>query len=186
VRFSPEAAKYADATEEYQKIWLADGRRIIASMESLSGLRFTETDIQVIVFEGVSRSGRIGSPIKLRASYPAPTKKAALIHELGHRLNFQLVARPKGVDNHRILYLYLYDVWVALYGESFADAQIAVEAGHTPPIPLRWFLGYNYRSAWKWALSLSPEKRASILSDIVSAQRDCFDPASVKLDGQPK
>ena len=141
-------------------------------MESLSGLEFAETDIKVTVFEGISNSGLVGTPIKLRASYPTDSKKAALIHELGHRLNFQLVVKPKGLDNHRILYLYLYDVWVALYGSSFADEQVAVESGRTLPIPFKWFTGYDYRSAWKWALSLTPEVRAAMLSDIVKAHQN--------------
>jgi hypothetical protein len=172
VSFSPEAAKYEAATAEYQRIWSIDGSRIIATMERLSGLEFAETDIKVTVFEGISNSGLVGTPIKLRASYPTDSKKAALIHELGHRLNFQLVVRPKGLDTHRILYLYLYDVWVALYGRRFADEQVAVESGRTPPIPFKWFTGYDYRSAWTWALSLTPEVRAAMLRDIVKAQQD--------------
>jgi hypothetical protein len=32
-----------------------------------------------------------------------------------------------GLDDHRLLYLFLYDVWTDLYGRVFADRMVAIE-----------------------------------------------------------
>jgi hypothetical protein len=159
MHFTPESDKYAEATKQYQEIWNAEGSKMIGAMEIVSGLRFFETDIPVIVFEGASRSGFGDSPMKLRASYPEEVKKATLIHELGHRLNSQLKNRPKDIDEHRILFLYLYDVWTKLYGRSFADRMVEVEKKRKGI--------YDYETAWNWALSLSEEERAAKFKDVL-------------------
>ena len=99
--------------------------------------------------------------MKMRASYPADVKKATLAHELGHRMNFQLRTRPTDVDEHRILFLYLYDVWEKLYGKDFADEQVKIERGRKGL--------YDYDSAWTWALSMSKEERASRFRAVVRA-----------------
>jgi hypothetical protein len=170
VRFSPESARFDEAAKQYQAIWDVDGERIVETMERVSGLTFTETEIQAVVFEGVSHSGSADSPMKLRASYPADVKKATLVHELGHRLAFQLrfyFGTHKEPDSHRILYLYLYDAWVSLYGQNFADQQVAVEKGRTVPAAFRWFRGYDYKSAWDWALRLSSTERSLKLREVI-------------------
>ena len=84
----------------------------------------------------------------LRASYPLDTKRATLIHELGHRLQVG-VARPDE-DEHEVLFLWLYDTWVALWGREFADAQVQVERARRGPYP----------KAWDAALSLDSAARA--------------------------
>jgi hypothetical protein len=86
LNFTPESEKFNEATKQYQSIWEAEGRRMAEAMEQVSGLKFQETDIQVIVYEGVSYSGFGDRPMRLRASYPEGVKKATLVHELGHRL----------------------------------------------------------------------------------------------------
>ena len=159
MNFTPESEKFAEATKQYQEIWRNEGGKMIEAMESVSGLKFLETDIPVIVFEGASSSGYGDKPMKLRASYPEEVKKATLIHELGHRLNSQLKDRPKDIDEHRLLFLYLYDVWTKLYGKSFADRMVEVEKKRKGI--------YDYESAWNWALSLSDENRATKLKEIV-------------------
>src|SRR5687767_2155409 len=91
INFTPESEKFAAATKEYQVIWQSKGDRIIKAIEKVSGLKFKEAECETIVFEGVSRSGRPGgSPMKMRASYPPDTKKATLVHEIGHRHISQL------------------------------------------------------------------------------------------------
>ena len=170
VTFSPESARFNEAVKQYQAIWDAEGERIVETMERISGLEFTTTEIQAIVFEGVSNSGSADSPMKLRASYPADVKKATLVHELGHRLAFRLrfyFGTQKELDAHRVLYLYLYDAWVSLYGQSFADQQVAVEKGRTMPAAFRWLRGYDYKSAWDWALRLSATERSSKLREVI-------------------
>lgn len=167
--FTAEKPKFEAATADYQEIWNTDGRRIVEAMERISGLTFAETTVNATVFEGKSFSGLPWTPMKLRASYTLDSKRSALIHELGHRLNFQLPVRPVNVDNHRVLFLFLYDVWQAVYGQPFADRQVAFESRLTPPFFLRW-VGYNYRAAWKWALAMTPDARAAMFAKIVSAQ----------------
>ena len=109
VSFTPESEKHAQAAREYQDIWSGEGGRIIEAMESVSGLKFVEREVRVIVYEGVSWSGRGSSPMKLRASYPSDVKKATLIHEFGHRL-IAMIRKTKEVDEHRALFLILYDI----------------------------------------------------------------------------
>ena len=147
LNFTPESEKFNEATKQYQSIWEAEGRRMVEAMEQVSGLKFQETDIQVIVYEGVSYSGFGDRPMRLRASYPEGVKRATLVHELGHRLNTQLRSRSKELDEHRVLFLYLYDVWTRLYGKSFADEMVEVEKKRKGL--------YDYESAWVWALSLT-------------------------------
>jgi len=163
IRFSPQSEAFADATREYQNIWAAEAVRVIEVMERISRLKFRESRIQAIVFEGVSRSGSRDSPMMMRASYPADTKKATLIHELGHRHLAQLKRRPGDVDEHRVLFLILYDVWVALYGEQFANEQVDVEKKRRGL--------YDYEAAWNWALSLSKEDRGARFQDILKQNR---------------
>jgi hypothetical protein len=159
--FEPEDKRFDQAVEEYRKVWASEGKRIIDGLESVSGLRFKEKEVRAIVYEGASNSGPPNGPMKMRASYPADVKKATLAHELGHRMNFQLTTRPKDVDEHRILFLYLYDVWEKLYGKDFADEQVKIERGRKGL--------YDYDSAWTWALSMSKEERASRFRAVVRA-----------------
>jgi len=152
VSFSAETEKYGQATTEYQEIWNREGKRIIEAMERVSGVGFTERQVGAIVYEGVSWSGFGNKPMKLRASYPLDVKKATLVHELGHRLLVN-VPKTKEVDEHRVLFLVLYDIWESLYGRDFADRMVEVEKKRKGL--------YDYESAWKWALSMSKEERAA-------------------------
>ena len=159
MNFSPESDKFVDSTKQYQEIWKAEGSKMIAAMEAVSGMTFVDTEVSVIIFEGASNSGFKDKPMKLRASYPEEVKKATLIHELGHRLNVQLQKRPDNIDEHRILFLYLYEVWTKLYGQDFADRMVAVEKKRKGL--------YDYESAWNWALALTKDERAAKLKEIV-------------------
>ena len=90
-------------------------------------------------------------------------KKATLVHEHGHRLMAQLRSRPPDLDEHRVLFLFLYEVWESLWGKDFADAQVRIESGRTGM--------YDYASAWRWALSISKDERASRFATIVRTNR---------------
>jgi hypothetical protein len=148
--FVAESATFEPAAREYEQLWAAEGDRIVRAMESVSGLTFLDTAVRVIVYEGVSQSGyRNRSPMRMRASYPAETKRATLIHELGHRLQSGLFRREE--EEHGPLFLWLYDVWVELYGREFADAQVEVEKRRRGPYP----------KAWDEALALTPQERAA-------------------------
>ena len=154
ITFVPQSDSFAAAGHEYELLWAAEGDRIVREMENVSGLtfvypEFADTAITANVFEGVSNSGYRESPMRLRASYSTDTKKATLIHELGHRLQAGLFHRDE--EEHAPLFLWIYDVWVKLYGQAFADAQVAVERARRGPYP----------KAWDEALALSPNERAA-------------------------
>lgn len=152
IEFSPESGKFNQATIEYRTLWNNEGKRIVEAMEKVSGVKFGENEIRAIVYEGISSSGMGNDPMKLRASYPSDVKKATLIHELGHRL-LAHIPKTKEMDEHRVLFLVLYDIWESLEGKDFADRMVEVEKGRKGQ--------YDYESAWKWTLSLSKEERAA-------------------------
>jgi hypothetical protein len=161
------------ATDEYRRIWVAEGSRIIEAMERISTLKFPEKRVDVEIYEGTSFAGLrmnrdgvpVGTsgPIRMRASYQADVKKGSLIHELGHRMNVQLRKRPQALDDHRLLFLYLYDLYEDLYGKEFADGQVAF--GKT----LKGL--YDYEAAWNWALAMSRQERLSRFAEVLKANR---------------
>jgi hypothetical protein len=118
-------------------------------MEAASGLKFEDREVRARILEVSSSSGYKEKPMQLRASYPLDTKKATLIHELGHRLESDLFHQDE--DDHKYLFLWIYDVWVKLYGREFADAQVAVEKQR----------GRMYPAAWDFALSFTAVERAA-------------------------
>jgi hypothetical protein len=148
ITFVPQADSFAAAAREYEQLWARDGDRIARAMQAAAGLAFRDTAVTAIVYEGVSSSGYRETPMRMRASYSADTKKATLIHELGHRLQEGLFRRDE--EEHGPLFLWIYDVWVDLYGQDFADAQVAVERRRRGPYP----------AAWDAALALSRTERA--------------------------
>lgn len=161
--FTPQAPQFTQAAEEYGRLWADEGSRIIQAMERSSGLKYREDKVPAVIFEGPSSSGMGSRPMMLRASYPADVKKATLVHELGHRMNGQLRKRPKDLDEHQLLFLYLYDVWEGLYGKEFADQQVTIESGRKGL--------YDYDSAWKWALSMTKDQRAARFADVKKDNR---------------
>jgi hypothetical protein len=121
-------------------------------MERVTGLRFPPGPIEILVSEGRPMTAYDGRTIRLRASYSPAYKKATLVHELGHRLAFTL---PRaGLDDHRLLDLFLYDVWTDLYGRDFADRKVSIERR----------IGPGYDSAWTWALAMTREQRQARLA----------------------
>lgn len=165
----PEHGAIADSA---RRIWEADGQRIIGTMERSTGFRFQDRAITVILRAAPSSSGATGdptSPVRLNVRYPIPM---ILIHELGHRLNPPQDKFPpdlrtghRGLDEHKVLYLYLSDVWAELYGAEKADEWRESER--------EWAnLGADFiRTAWDWAMSLGKEGRAAKLREIVAANR---------------
>lgn len=109
--FKPESEQFIPATKEYQGIWNNEGEKILEAFKVVTGLQFQQKEIEVIVYEGVSFSGSLVEPMKLRASHSNKEKKGTLIHELGHRLIAPLHNRLPELDEHQTLDLYLYDVW---------------------------------------------------------------------------
>ncbi len=153
VRFVPVGPQYASASDEYRRVWEADGPRIAAALERAAGLAFPPGRIDAIVSEGRPMAAYDGRTVRLRASYSPAYKKATLVHELGHRLALGL-PRAAGLDDHRLLYLFLYDAWTDLYGEAFADRMARIERR----------IGPAYESAWDWALAMTREQRQARLA----------------------
>jgi hypothetical protein len=159
IDFQPESPRYAAAAEEYQAIWRAEGDRITSALEDATGLRMEPGPIRAIVYGGISNSGyRQWVPMRMRASYPPDTKRATLVHELAHRLISGYVG--KNEDDHPVIFLFVYDVWVKLWGREFADEQVEVEGQRTGR--------YDYAGAWRTALALGPEIRAQRWSDFLA------------------
>jgi hypothetical protein len=156
--FAAQDASFTGAAEAYHRLWSDEGAAIVDTWERVTGLTFIQSQITAIVYEGISSSGSTNTPMRLRASYNADTKRSALVHELGHRLIGQLTTRPADLDEHRVLNLVLYDVWVSLWGDAFAVRQVQVESN------LRGV--YDYESAWRWALSLTSEQRLARFAEI--------------------
>jgi hypothetical protein len=152
VTFVAETDSFQSAAKEYDSLWKSEGARITDALEHAAGLRLVDigdTDVVAIVFEGVSNSGYRDTPMHLRASYPTATKKATLMHELGHRLESELFHGSE--NDHPYLFLWLYPAWVSSYGEDFAREQVVVEKRR----------GGVYPAAWDAALALTPRDRAA-------------------------
>jgi hypothetical protein len=152
--FVPQRPAFAPAADEYRAIWETDGLRIVAALEAATGLRFTAVPVEAIVNDSPPMTAYDGRSMRLRARYSPDYKKATLVHELGHLLSFAL-PRTADLDDHRLLYLFLYDVWTDLYGRDFADRMVAIERR----IPGR----YDYDAAWTWALAMTRAERQARL-----------------------
>jgi hypothetical protein len=163
ITFVPQENKpeWVTAAEEYNVIWTAEADHVIDGLERVSHLRFPEDKVKAEIYEGASFSGGGNRPMLLRASYPMEIKKATLVHELGHRMNAQLRKRPADLDEHRLLFLYLYDVWTDLYGQEFADRNVAVERTRKGL--------YDYDTAWTWTLAMTKEQRLGRFAAVVKA-----------------
>lgn len=160
VSFTPVSPEFAQAAREYRDLWHAEGPRIVAAMETATGLAFPDERVDAIVSEGRPMASFDGRTIRLRASYSPAYKKATLAHEIGHRLAFTL-PRGSGLDDHRLLYLFLYDVWTDLYGREFADRMVGIERR----------IGPAYEEAWAWALAMTREERRARLRRLAGARR---------------
>lgn len=156
--FVPAGPHLAAAAEEYRQIWETEGERIVAVMEAVVGAPYPESGIEVIVSEGPPMTAYDGRTIRLRARYSPTYKKATLVHEIGHRLALTL-RRPAELDDHQLLYLFLYDVWTDLYGAAFADRMVSIERR----------IGPDYAAAWDFALAMSRERRQALLRSLRAA-----------------
>ena len=78
-------------------------------------------------------------------------------------MNLNLRTRPPDLDEHRLLFLYLYDLYVDLYRKEFADGQVAFRQ------TLKGLYGSD--AAWTWALAMTREERASRFAGVLQANR---------------
>lgn len=157
IAFTAMEPRFASDTAEYRRIWEREGERMIAALEAASGLEFPAAPIDALVSDGPPMMSYDGRTMRLRARYTTDYKSATLMHELGHRLSF-LLPRRDGLDDHRLLYAFLYDAWSDLYGNDFADRMVAIERR----IPG----AYDYDAAWTWALSMTREERRARIDSL--------------------
>ncbi len=155
--FTALAPHHEAATDEYRRIWHEDGPLIVAAMEAATGRPFPLSPIEVLVRDDAPMISFDGRTIRLRASTRPAYMRATLAHEIGHRLALTLPRTPE-MDDHRLLYLFLYDVWTDLYGRDFADRMVAIERRIRAP--------YDYDAAWRWALSMTRAERQARLRDL--------------------
>ena len=161
IHFYPEWDNHdlMNAAEKYQAIWDNEAENIIKIISDITGLHFIENEINAIVFEGRSYS----HPLQLRASYPTKVKKAALVHELCHRiakgnkLRLENDEDPKLLSAHKVIFLVLYDILVVLYGEDLAEYNKELESGYSE----------EYKQAWEWALSFNKEERQDRFQQLI-------------------
>lgn len=156
--FVPAEPRFAGAADEYRRIWESDGERIVAALEAETGLAFPAAPIEMLIHQGAPMTAYDGRTIRLRAGYTPAYKRATLVHELGHRLSF-LFPRRAGLDDHRLLYLFLYDVWTDLYGRPFADRMVSIERRNRGR--------YDYDAAWTWALAMTRAERQARLRALI-------------------
>lgn len=150
--FTAASDSFRGAVRQYDSLWAADGARMVRALEGAARLSFADigdTVIRATVLEAASSSGFRERPMVLRASYPVATKKATLMHELGHRLESNLFRASE--DDHPFLFLWLYEAWADIYGADFAQEQVAVEKRRRGVYP----------AAWDAALRLSAVERAA-------------------------
>ncbi len=155
--FVPVSPSFDAAAGEYRRLWCAEGQKIVAALERAAGVPYPAGAIEVFVANGAPMTAFDGRSMWLKASYPEYYKRATLVHELGHRLAFTL-KRPPELDDHRLLNLFLFDVWEDLYGSDFAQRMVAIERR----IPGR----FDYGAAWDWALALTREQRQARLAEL--------------------
>jgi hypothetical protein len=157
MNFVPVGEPFAPAAAEYRRLWCVEGGRIVAALEATSGFPFPSVAIDAFVSSAAPMTALDGRTMWLRASYPEYYKRATLVHELGHRLAFTM-KRPVGLDDHRLLNLFLFDAWTDLYGRDFAERMVGIE---------RRILGrYDYAAAWDWALAMTRDQRQARLAEL--------------------
>jgi hypothetical protein len=160
--FSPKAPRFAQAANEYSRIWSVDGKRIERALEHATGATLGKQQIRVVVYEAISYSGSASEPMVLRASYPEPVKRAALVHELTHRyLDLLSLEGSCFADIHEVVDLVLIQVWSDLWGREFAENQTAVEMS----------LSARYKRAWVDVLVLNEYQVTKKLQRILRSCR---------------
>jgi hypothetical protein len=157
VTFTAADADLRAQTEAYRQLWEAEGARMIAALEEASGVPFPAGPVEIIVYRGNPMAPYDGRSIWLKAGYPPYYMRATLVHELGHLLAHGL-PRSAELDDHRLLFLFLYEAWSALYGHDFAARMARSERG----IQGR----YDYDAAWRWALAMTPDERRARLREL--------------------
>lgn len=151
------------ATKQYEDIWKTDAPKIIQAFEKITNLTFQQQQITVKVHNKNSVSGSSYRPMRLNVyNKTIDEKRAALLHELGHRLlggNGINSTLGRGVefieDEERRLGLFILDVYKRVYGSNFvrlyisrtADLVMKGEAGHDQSMSNGIFFARKFTAA---------------------------------------
>ena len=147
---------------EYKHLWSTCGSDVIAALEHTSRLHFAEPELLVLLVNDSSHSGSRNVPaMKLRYNYSKDVKLGTLMHELGHRLLFQLRANHPALTEHQKLYLFLLDAWVHIKGPAFHDVMVSVESQRSE----------RYSSDIKWATRLTETARTALLHSLIDIEK---------------
>jgi hypothetical protein len=149
------------AAGRYSRFWDENQVAILTAFYSHTGLRFKQRQITVHIREdGRSKAGNKHHPMELSLTWTEHQGVACtLIHELAHRLIIgnDIEAADDSHYNynvHRQLYLFLYDVYVDVLGESVAKQEVARESvSHD-----------YYEKAWLWVLDMDYSERQATFS----------------------
>ncbi len=138
---------FKEAVLEYEKIWNEDGFKILESWEKHTGLKFRESHINAIVWDGMSMS----HPLGLRYNLLPDGKKATLAHELGHRILYKRVSgmEKSSLDRHKFMNLMFYYVLKDVFGDAMT--RIIEWESNRPDT--------KYKEAWDWVLNFGDENR---------------------------
>ena len=160
INFYPERdnTKFETAVKEYEVIWKEKGDKITKTIERISGLKFRENLINALIFDGTAYS----VPLRLSSNPLPEIKEGILIHELCHRLlignkikfPMKMTEENYNLEVHKLVNLILFDTWVDLYNEVFANKQIKAEikiGGDNDKNP--------YKLAWDWARKMTRDER---------------------------
>jgi hypothetical protein len=160
--FKPITNEHAfeQAAKQYTAIWDEKSKEVVNTIEDLSGLSFIPCTIQAVIYEDISKS----HPLHFRSSYDQETKEATIVHELCHILIDEnapekirlLEGADENLAAHKQINLFLYDVWVKLFGQSVADRQVAIESNRAA----------FYKAAWSWVLAMDFNDRQQKLESL--------------------
>lgn len=162
MNFIPDSDRqdFSQAVTEYQEVWMQYQDRIISVWEEVTGLKFKESEINAIVYEGRSQS----HPFLLRSNLDIERKATVLVHELGHRIIYkrQTISEINSLENHKTLFLVLYEVFEKTFGTAVADRAVEWDCVTLSPDV--------YKAAWDWALEFSKETRSEKFKERVMIQ----------------
>jgi len=162
INFIPDSDRqdFSQAVAEYQEVWNQYKDKIVDAWERMTGLKFKESEINAIVYEGRSQS----HPFLLRSNLDVERKATVLVHELGHRIIYkrQNIPEINSLENHKTLFLVLYEVFEKVFDNEVADRAVEWDCVNLSP--------EVYKAAWDWAFEFSKEERAEKFKERVIRQ----------------
>ncbi len=166
------------AINKFSRLWDEQQKNMLAAFYEHTGLKFKQKQITIRMHEDEYASNYSGNryePMTFNLEYQDLSdidRLQVLSHELGHRLlegnRLSTWAKYKNdedkftVEGHKLLYLFLYDVWVSAFGQETADKMAEEEARVKDK---------RHNRAWKWAMSKSYAKRQALIKDLVQSDR---------------